>query len=629
LGGADGVRDVEKGSDMSERDPNQLPADSGRAESSTTPPAWRPAPADAPAPPPDAARHEETSESARTVTVSRPRGGGATRWGIALVVVALVVGVAAAAAFLIAGQSTPSTLLAYAPKTSVTWAEARLDLPGDQRQKVGDFLAKFPGFADQSTLEAKLDEALDRIVKSATRDQQDYSTKIKPWFGGEVGIAIPSFPDASSITTGTAATKASALAMVSVSDAAKARAWFDDTIKDAPHSTTTYNGVDMVVIGDTEKGVMAIVDGKVMLLGDEASVKTAIDSKGQGGLATSDSFKAASAAMTGDALLTYYMDGKAYADWATRSAQQSGANAAMAGYFAAVLHDRLPAWIAGRVRSEGDALRVEQVNPHVDAGPKRENRASNVLDNLPGSTIVAMDIHELGATAKDVVDMFRKAPGSEDAFKQVDQVVALVGGWDALINWIGDADIVVARDGTKVGGGLVVAPTDRAAADRLVSTLKGFLALGGSQAGVSLSEEDYNGTKIAVVSMQGAATPVPGATVPKIGIAVTDQVVVIGADLDFVKSVLDTKSGSSLADDARFKGLLDRVGTKNYSSVWFDVRAIREVVEQLGKQQDPTALSQYEKDVKPYILPFDAVIGSAVVDGGFDRANILLTVKQP
>src|SRR2546421_9946120 len=118
---------------MIERDPTQ-PADHDATVVWSPPPA---SPTDAPATLP--------------VTVERRNGGSRLRWAIALLVTVLVVGVAPAAFFLLAGQTTPSKLLGYVPSDRVVYGEGRLDLPGDQRQKLGECLAKVPGVADQAT----------------------------------------------------------------------------------------------------------------------------------------------------------------------------------------------------------------------------------------------------------------------------------------------------------------------------------------------------------------------------------------------------------------------------------------------------------------------------------------------
>ena len=113
-----------------------------------------------------------------------PRRGGRARWAISLAVVAVVLVASAAVAALITGQSSTSTVLGYVPASTTVYAEIRLDLPGDQRRAVGEFLSKFPGFADQAALDSMLDETLDQLIKDATNDEQSYTADIKPWFDG-------------------------------------------------------------------------------------------------------------------------------------------------------------------------------------------------------------------------------------------------------------------------------------------------------------------------------------------------------------------------------------------------------------------------------------------------------------
>ena len=95
---------------------------------------------------------------------ARPRRSR-VRWLVAGVIVALVVGITAVATLSLTGASPTSTVVGYVPADSVAYGELRLDLPGDQRQEVGEFLSKFPGFADQAALDNKLDEVLDRLLR--------------------------------------------------------------------------------------------------------------------------------------------------------------------------------------------------------------------------------------------------------------------------------------------------------------------------------------------------------------------------------------------------------------------------------------------------------------------------------
>lgn len=575
--------------------------------------------------PPTQAGSPAASAAAAQVVTQAP-GSSARRWGIALIVVGLVIGVAAAGVFLLAGSSSPSAVLAYAPKDAIAYADARLDLPGDQRQKVGDLLSNFPGFADQSTLEAKLDEVLDRLVEEATAGNQRFTSDIKPWFGGEIGIAIGALPDAGAAEAGEFG-EARALALVSVSDADGARAWFDDVVGDAPTETETYGGAELVLVGPDPGGAMAVVDGKVMLLGDVASVKAAIDRGGSDGLDTNEQFRTARAATSGDSLASFYVDTAAWVDWLESAGPALGEGMPGFGFLGTGAGD-VPAWTAGRVRSEGDALVVDLVAPHVDGAATRTNRASTIAQHVPADTLVAIDIHDVGDQLDELIDGLRTNPETADAFREIETAVAILGGFDGLIGWIGDAGIVVSGSADELGGGLVVSATDEAAAQRFASTLAGLLALGGGQLGIEIREEDHNGTTITYLDASAAVEDGGlAADVPEIGWAVAGDVVVIGVTDAFIKGVLDTEPDTSLASSARYSALIERVGREHIASVWVDVVGLRAVVEAMAVAQAPDGLAAYERDVKPYVEPFDALVGASVAGDDVDRTTIVLSIK--
>src|SRR5664279_4012618 len=74
-----------------------------------------------------------------------PRPAGLLRWGVALVVVALVVGAVSVGTILLASGSAASTVEGWIPAGTVVYLEGRADLPGAQRQNVGNIIARFPG----------------------------------------------------------------------------------------------------------------------------------------------------------------------------------------------------------------------------------------------------------------------------------------------------------------------------------------------------------------------------------------------------------------------------------------------------------------------------------------------------
>ena len=144
-----------------------------------------------------------------------------------------------AAAALLTGASGTPDVLAWTPADSVTYAEARLDLPGDQQAELAKVLSAFPGFDDQAAFPTKLNEVLDQLVGKASDGKQSYTADIEPWFGGQLVVSLGAVP------TSADASKARCLALASVKDAAKASAWAASTLQTAGATSTTetYNGV--------------------------------------------------------------------------------------------------------------------------------------------------------------------------------------------------------------------------------------------------------------------------------------------------------------------------------------------------------------------------------------------------
>jgi hypothetical protein len=196
-----------------------------------------------------------------------------------------------------------------------------------------------------------------------------------------------------------------------------------------------------------------------------------------------------------------------------------------------------------------------------------------------------------------------------------------------------DAGIVVTRDGTSVNGGLVFTSSDRAAGERLLSTLRSFAVLAGGQSGITVRDEKDGDTTISIIDFGDLKDlgSTMGLSVPPIGghgeiaYASTADLVVVGVGSTFVKSVLDAKPGSSLADDARFKSLLGRVGERNTTDAFVDLTAVRELVESVAAKQ--SGYGEYLKNYQPYLVPLDAWIQATVIDNGVDRSTGVVVRK--
>ncbi len=587
------------------------------------------------------------------VSTTPPRGRRSRlRWAASLALVALIIATTAAVAAIITGRSTDATVLGYVPANTTLYGEVRLDLPGDQRRAVGEFLSHFPGFADQSALESKLDQVLDDFIKNATDGTQTYTTDIKPWFGGELAASLGPLPPASAITANGTAGSIRALSLISITDPVAAQAWLDGAIAKAGAKTTSqqYGGATLTLF-DTSDGMqtaLAIVDGKVIVAGDLVSVKAAIDTKGSGGFSNEPGPKAALDSMDADHVGFAYVALRPLLDWSTDLtkawATSAGASAPPVAVSAA-LDKAIPDWGAYALRFENDAIVMEATAPVPETriGPT-DNRRSTVAEHIPANALVASISDDLGKTLKQGLALYRDDPSLKTVYDQLDQGLGLIGGADAALGWAGDSAIVVtAPEGTPEGG-IIVVPTDKAAADHLFTALRSFVALGGAQQGITVHDETYNGATITTVNlgdigklsgMLGAAGASGAAGVPalpsgsvEIAYAVTDQVVVVGSGPAFVKHVLDTTKDSSLASDSRYKSLVDRAGNGTGSS-WVDITAIRGLIEKnaVGAGADPAAVAKYQSDIKPFLAPFDALYASSSTSTDLSRSVIYITVK--
>ncbi len=574
-----------------------------------------------------------------------PRRRSRLRWAAAIAVVALVIGASAAAAALLTGSSTTGTVLGYVPEHTIVYGEVRLDLPGDQKRAVGEFLSKFPGFADQAALDTKLDEVLDDLIRSASNGKQTYTGNIKSWFDGELAFSVGPLPPASSLMTGDTSALSSfrLLGLVSVKDPTAADAWFADAFKQAGATTTTetYQGTTITVF-DKASGITAayaLIDGKVAVFGDIASVKAAIDTKGDGGFAKESGPKAALGSSSGDHVGFMYLALRPLLDWSTAASQaipQTGGAAGPLAISSSMLKI-VPDWAAYWLSFQSDAIVAELTAPRPDTalGPT-DNRTSTIAEHIPSTAVVASVANDYGKTVKQALDLYRSEPTMKPMLDQLDQALGLVGGADAALGWIGDTAIVVNdADGTPEAG-VIIAPTDKAAADRLLTSLKTFISLGGGQQGVKVREETYNGTTITIVDLgslasrldpgtTGLGMPIPSGQI-EISIAVTDNVVVVGSGPGFVKHVLDTTTATSLASTDGYKKLADQAG-KGTGATYVAIGAIREMVEKAMSTADPAAYSRYQTEMQPFLKPFDAMFLGSSISGDLSKSVFIVTVK--
>jgi hypothetical protein len=381
--------------------------------------------------------------------------------------------------------------------------------------------------------------------------------------------------------------------------------------------------------GDSGPSYVIAVNDEVILAGTDASVRAAVDSNGEGKLADDDEFKAAFRLASDDYVLFTFLDYKSL----LASSMSAGSSSLNSTAVDDELMALVPAWFGAVGRFENDAFVTNAAFASIDVGFDANNKKSTLLGMAPPTTIAYTEVHDVGAAITALLDRFRGLPEVQQAIDELDSATGI--GLEGIVGWWGDAAVVVSQgDDGLLGAGLLIHPTDRAAADTAFQTLRSLIAFGGGQAGVTLRDVPYGNTTITVVDFSNAsgmsADQLPPGYEAEIAYAVTDDVVVIGYGQAFVESVLDTGPGPSLADDSRVASLVDRVGAENLGLTFVDVRAVRELLETVAAADVPTEeWNEYIKEYQPFLLPFDAFVSSTREDGDLNRIQAIQTVSKP
>ncbi len=376
------------------------------------------------------------------------------------------------------------------------------------------------------------------------------------------------------------------------------------------------------------------VDGSVILGGSLETVKAAISRGPTGGLAADAGFKAAQAGLGGDALGSVYLDVKGYLGLAMQEATKAlGQLGAQSGRLAPSIPPLpsfdtalLPGWVAVRVQAEPDHLVLDTAAPLVPGGTTAglQDRVGSLAASLPSDTVAQYELHDVGNLIKAGLTRLESMPGGPTA-AQVDDVANYVGGVDKAVGWLADADAVVLNDSTGFEGGLVAQTNDASASGGLITSLRNLVTLGGAQVGVTVGSETYAGQTITLV---GVDLPGHGGVLPdklQIALAQTDQLVIVGIGDGFVKSVLDTKAGSSLADQPAYQRSLGLAGSSNVSQGFVDVTAVRTALEALvAKSQD---VASYDSNVKPFLEPIESIAWSGATGSDLSTSRIVLVLK--
>lgn len=569
---------------------------------------------------------EEPAVPPVTTSAAVPAGPAGSssrvRWAIGLAVAGLAI-VGAIGAFLLFGAQSSPEALRYVPGDAAAVAEVRLDLPGDQMQKLGNLLAHFPGFSDQSTLSAKLDEALDKLVKSASNGSASYLADVKPWVSGPLFVGV---------MTPTGSLSAEGPQDMVISATTNGAASCTAPFKDQAVTHETYKGLDLVI--GPQGTVACVLDGRQALIGDPAMVRKALDAKAAGtGMDKSAAYQKARSTLGGDRLATIYANGASL-----QQLMPKPTDLGVTGIDA--LLGSLPEWVMVGVRAEDDALVVDYVSaavPAASAGPSLlpipAAHGSLITGQVPASTIVYVEAQGAGVGLQNLLTVLRGIPDLQAPLQMLDGL----GGAGQLVGWIDDVGLAVSTREATPDVALLLVGKDEAAISTRVTSLKALLALAGAGGGVKVTETTISGTAVTSITITdlGSIVPpgtIPGGTLPSsmgpitFSMAGHGRTLIVTTGEAAMTAILNTAAGSSLADQAAFKQASARGIANSRTTVYVGVGATVYLV----KGFLPAAeLARYQAEVAPYLDPLEAMLINATSDASGNRSRIVITVTKP
>lgn len=611
--------------------------------------------------------HADEPAVSSSSPATRPVGRGSRlRWLVAAVATLFVFGIVGGVVILAAPRAGAASEVAhYAPADTAAYFETRLDLPGDQLQNLATFMSHFPGFADQSAFQQKLDDTLDSLLKSKTNSQLDWNNDVKPWFGGQLAVfgtpgtigPMPSCPSVTACAGYASGTAANMAFVLTVSDRSKLEAEISSHLGTTVPTTFSYQGTDIATVSaasmDGDQISYAVTDTALIASPNIDLVKQALDvHAGRAPALANDTFFTQQLGqLHSDRLATFYFDAaKAQSAMVHMYATRTFGNA-MPSACMQSLESAQSMKSVGELRAESDHLAFtvrSQIPTGNNLPAPPANNQTTLAQSMPADTIAYVEMRSTGANIdwliKQELACASAAGGSDLALPSGLNIPGGMGNSSALFeqllgttpdtyfDFIGDAALSVTDQNGSFGGGIVATVDDQAVATQRVNKLTSLLGLAGSfgggsgASGITTEQVQHNGTSITVVHYSpptGGSVPLPGAGTADLAIATTNGKLYLGTQ-DFVTAALDQAAASSLGSSARYQKATSAAPQANSGMLYLDVAALRDAREASMTDQQK---QQYAQNVKPFLAPLDMLSVVSHIDGDMVIINGFLYVR--
>ena len=475
------------------------------------------------------------------------------------------------------------------PAGALMYGEATLDPEGDQKEAIDSILAKFPGGGEAG------DKLKDLIEKGLRESDAPVSFKedIEPWLGDEAAFFASSLgsDNEPQAAVGLIATDDEAAALEALEKSAEGKITRHD-----------YKGVEYLTDESGEAG--AVLDG-FLVLGSEPGVKAVIDtSDGGKKLSDDESYKKALEGASEDRLGLFYLNSPQF----LKSAQ--GTAAALPQSFEKYFKEPF----AATVDADDDGVIFEGKVPLETAQTFGfVGKGSDLLDELPGDSWLAMAQTDFGKLLDFYLDAFGAVAGGRDAIEQQFRAATGLDLQKDVIAWMGD--FAIFGRGTslsELGGALIVETNDEQASGRFLDTL----------ARLARQQTGSSGLRIGPLSAPGGGKgyTVSGQGIPQpIHAFQRDGRVVLAYGDAAAQDAIDP--GEKLGDNADFTSARDSLGDYDVS-FYVLMQPIFDLVDSTGAASDADW-----QDAKPYLEPLSALVAGTSGEGDDLKSGVKLIVK--
>jgi hypothetical protein len=458
----------------------------------------------------------------------------------------------------------------FAPANTAAYVNVYLQPSAGQQMNLAELIGRLPGFADDASLDDKIDQVAQNLLGGAGID---YQADLKPWIGSQVAVAA--WPDEA------ADAGSRAVLIAEVRDRAAAETALPSLLGTAPNQFTaeTYNGAK---IRAADAGAYAFVDEMMVAGPDAESLEAAIDAGRGSSLADRPEFRTTLEDLPADHLASAFVDLTGFAQAAGAELEDVG-GLSTAGAV-------LVAETEGLHLSGTAPFDIAEAEPSARARFALGTEPSSLVDWMPADTVAEAVVFGLRQTLEDAETILPATPEGEEVVGLLSSIRALAAfglgiNIDDEVLPLLDREVgvsVTGLEGDRPSGQLLLRPSDGDAAAGMLDSLAQKLEGAGATREVA-AVDGLEGVDITLLSLPDTVD---------LAWAVVDGIVIIGFTPEDVAAAISAhESGDALGAEDGYETAFAVAGERAGTEAYVDVPAL---VELLG---DDVSLPDDARDI--------------------------------